>query len=103
VTQFTYAPHADANHALITKAYEELLCLTFDTHKLGGFVDLLVRIPTRGGPILQLVEIKTEDGVLRQSQERFIRDWGGYVVQVVRDRTDVQMHVERVQGRFKLQ
>lgn len=101
MSQYTYAPHQDANHAEITKAYEELMCMTFDTHKLGGFIDLLVRIPTRGGPTLQLVEIKTSDGELRQSQERFIRDWGGYVVSVVRDRGDVQAHVERVQGRFK--
>jgi hypothetical protein len=101
VNQYVYAAHADANHAAITKAYEELMCLTFDTHKLGGFVDLAVRVPTRGGPILQFVEIKTEEGTLRQSQERFIRDWGGFVVAVVRDRGEVQAHVARVQGRFK--
>jgi hypothetical protein len=101
MSDYVYAPKADANHSEVAGWYEELMCLTLDVHKLPGFVDLLVRIPTRGGAILQLVEIKTGEGKIKASQERFMRDWGGFVVAVIRTQADVAEHVERVQGRFK--
>jgi hypothetical protein len=98
---YVYAPKMDANHAEVAGWYEELMCLTKDVHKLGNFVDLVVRIPTRGGAILQLMEIKTEEGTLKASQKTFLRDWGGFCVAVVRTQADVIEHVERVQARFK--
>jgi hypothetical protein len=94
----------DANQAAVARWYEELMCLTFDTHALGGgFPDLLVGIPTRAGRVLALVEVKTEDGTLRPSQENFIREWGSGCVVILQTREDVFAHVERVRSRFARQ
>jgi len=64
----------------------------------GGFGDLVVKIPTKRGAILQIVEVKTLDGTLRRNQERFIEEWGTSVVTVVATREDVHNHVDRVRG-----
>jgi VRR-NUC domain len=86
----------DANHGEITKAYQELYCTVQDTHGVGhGFPDLVVKITTAAGPVACLVEVKTADGTLRLSQERFIAAWGSCVT-VVQTREDVFAHVERV-------
>jgi hypothetical protein len=91
----------DANHADVARWYEELYCLVRDTHALGGgFPDMLVRISTRAGQVLALVEVKTADGMLRPSQETFVRLWGTGCVEVVQTRDDVFTHVERVRSRF---
>lgn len=96
VSDYVYAAKQDANHAEIVKAYEELYCQVKDTHKVGGgFPDLVVKVGTRRGPVVALVEIKTADGTLSKSQERFISEWGA-VVEVVQTRDDVFAHVERV-------
>lgn len=88
----------DANHGDVTQWYEDLYCRVVDTHKVGGgFGDLVVRIPTRKGGVVAVVEVKTSDGPLRASQERFIAEWGA-VVEVVRSREDVFAHVERVRS-----
>ena len=99
--QHVYAPKADANHGEVAAWYEQSWCLVEDVHKLPNFVDLIVKIPTRCGGILQKVEIKTTDGKLSPKQERRMREWGPSVYVVVRTEADVREHVERVQGRFK--
>lgn len=86
----------DANHGEVTKWYEELYCKVQDTHAVGGgFPDLVVRIPTRRGGVIAIVEVKTIDGTLSKSQERFIREWGACVT-IVQTREDVFAHVEFV-------
>jgi hypothetical protein len=88
----------DANHGEVTKWYEELYCLVHDTHSLGGgFPDLVVRISTRKGHAIALVEVKTADGTLRPNQQTFLRNWGSCVA-VVQTREDVFAHVERVRA-----
>lgn len=88
----------DANHGEITQVYESLYCKVVDTHGLGfGFPDIVVKIPTKRGPVAALVEIKTVDGTLSKSQERFVAEWGSAVA-VVHTRDDVFAHVERVRG-----
>lgn len=88
----------DANHADVTRWYEELYCLVHDTHALGGgFPDLVVRVSTKGGHRIALVEVKTPDGYLRPNQETFLRNWGSCVA-VVQTREDVFAHVERVRA-----
>jgi hypothetical protein len=88
----------DANHGDVTLWYEELYCRVHDTHAVGGgFPDLVVRIPTRRGAVVALVEVKTVDGTLRASQERFVSEWGA-CVEVVQTREDVFAHVERVRA-----
>lgn len=90
----------DANHADVTRWYEELYCRVQDTHGVGGgFGDLVVKIPTRRGGVVAIVEVKTADGTLRPNQERFIAEWGA-VVQVVQTREDVFAHVERIRGQL---
>lgn len=90
----------DANHELIVRAYEELFCTVVDTSSQGrGFPDLLVIVPTRAGRIIDLVEVKTEDGIARPNQVVFQRDV--YAFTIVRTSLEVQAHVERVQGRFR--
>ena len=87
----------DANHGQVATWYQELYCLAFDCHSLGGgFPDLLVGIPTRIGRVLALVEVKTADGRLKPSQETFIRQWGTGCIEIVQTREDVFRHVERV-------
>lgn len=88
----------DANHTDVTSWYRELYCLVQDTHAVGGgFGDLVVRIPTKRGAVIAVVEVKTADGTLRPSQERFIREWGSCVA-IVQTREDVHAHVERVRA-----
>jgi len=90
----------DANHAEIAQVYRELYCKVHDTSTLGGgFPDLVVSIPTAQGPILQLVEVKTEEGALSASQERFQQDFGP--VTIVRDRDDAIAHFRAVVRRFR--
>ena len=92
----------DANQNAIVSRYEAHLCLTFDAHKMGGgFPDLVVAIPTQRGRVLQLVEVKTEDGALGPAQLRFARDFGPGLVVVVRNVLEVDAHVEVIQRRFK--
>jgi len=87
----------DANHAAIVERYEAYFCKVLDLHSVGGGCpDTLVRITTRAGHVLQLVEIKTEDGSLSASQERFRDEWAGQVCVTVRTVQDVDAHVERV-------
>lgn len=91
---------ADSNQPAIIKAYESMLCQVKDTHKFGnGWPDLAVTIPTRRGRVLDLVEVKTEDGIARKSQVTFQRDF--YPFTVVRNELEVRAHVERVQEKFK--
>lgn len=88
----------DANHGDVTRWYEELYCRVQDTHAVGGgFPDLVVRIPTRKGAFVAIVEVKTLDGTLSKSQERFIAEWGACVT-IVQTREDVFAHVERVRA-----
>jgi hypothetical protein len=88
----------DANHADVTSWYESLYCRVIDTHAVGGgFGDIVVRIPTKRGGVVAIVEVKTADGTLRKSQERFISEWGS-CVEVVQTRDDVFAHVERVRA-----
>lgn len=95
---YVYAPKADLNHGDVTKWYEELFCRVVDTHKVGGGAgDLVVKIPTKRGPVMNWVEVKTMDGKLRPNQQRFIAEWGSLVA-VVQTREDVFAHVERVRG-----
>jgi hypothetical protein len=95
--QHVYAPRADANHQEVAGWYEALYCLVKDVHKLPGFGDLAVRITTKRGFVINIVEIKTGDGKLTSAQATFARDWGSVVV-MVQTRDDVFAHVERVRS-----
>ena len=87
----------DANHAELVAVYESLHCGVWDTHTLGfGFPDILVHFSGYCAP----VEIKTADGELNEAQKRFIRDWKGPKVEVVRSVDDVIAHVTRVRKRL---
>lgn len=89
----------DANHADVTAWYRELYCLVQDTHAVGsGFPDLVVRIPTKRGQVIHVVEVKTADGTLSKSQERWLREWGCASTVIVATRDDVHAHVERVRA-----
>lgn len=86
---------ADANHAEIVKAYESLHCGVVDTHAMGGgFPDVLVHFGGYCAP----VEIKTKRGKLNSAQERFLRDWRGPKIEIVRSSDDVISHVTRVRS-----
>jgi hypothetical protein len=88
----------DANHRDVTGWYESLYCVVQDTHAVGGgFPDIVVKISTKRGPVVALVEVKTVDGTLSKSQLRFIGEWGSCVT-VVQTRDDVHAHVERVRA-----
>jgi hypothetical protein len=87
----------DANHGEIVKAYEELYCGVIDTHGLGyGFPDILIHLSGYCAP----VEIKTAAGELSASQQRFVRDWKGPKIRIVRTRQDVIDHVTELRRRI---
>jgi len=88
----------DANQAAIVADYEALGCTVVDTHALGfGFPDLVVGLVGR----TELVEVKGEAGIVRPGQARFIRDWRGSKVVVVRTRADVVAHVTAIRQRVR--
>jgi hypothetical protein len=92
----------DANHVDVAGWYENLCCLVLETHALGGgFPNMLVRISMRAGQVLALVEVKTADGILKPSQETFLRFWGTGCIEVDSTRDDVFPHVDRVRSRFR--
>ena len=77
----TYAREVDANHGLIKKAFEQCGCTVVDLFRVGkGAPDLLVGICG----IDQLVEVKSDGGVLSEGQEEFHRAWRGSKPRVVR-------------------
>jgi hypothetical protein len=90
--------HKDANHDTIVLRYQALYCSVVDLHTLGlGCPDILVGCAGRS----ELVEIKDEDeeGTLNASQQRFVRDWRGNKVIIVRNYDDVSKHVKRMRER----
>jgi hypothetical protein len=87
----------DANHADLVKVYESLHCGVIDTHALGfGFPDIIVHFSGYCAP----VEIKTPDGDLEPSQERFIRDWKGPKIRIVRTPDEVIAHVTEIRAKI---
>lgn len=98
----------DSSHAVIVARYEAHLCLAHDTSTLGrSFPDVMVRIPTRRGGVLQLVEVKSPGdevvrrGELTEAQKLFASQWGPGCVVCVWDEGDVDAHVYRVKERFR--
>ena len=86
----------DSNQSQVIGWYEELYCSVVDLHEMGsGVPDLLVGF----SGVSDLVEVKTEEGHLEASQNRFIRDWRGRKVVVVRTHGDVIRHVQNVRER----
>jgi hypothetical protein len=83
----------DSNHDELVAVYESLHCGVIDTHAMGfGMPDILVHFSGYCCP----VEIKSEDGQLEPSQQRFFRDWKGPKIEVVRSADDVVQHVTRI-------
>jgi hypothetical protein len=83
----------DSNHDEIVKVYESLGCGVVDLHAVKfGMPDILVHFMGYCCP----VEIKSDDGDLEPSQHRFIRDWQGPRIEIVRTPDDVIRHVQRV-------
>ena len=76
----------DANHKDICMWFKNLNCSVLDLHTVGfGCPDILVGF---GGETL-LVEIKSKSGELEDSQNKFINEWRGGKVHVVRTVEDV--------------
>lgn len=97
MSHYVYAPKRDANHGEIVATYEALHCGVVDTHKLGdSFPDILVHFSGYCAP----VEIKYEDGDLSAGQKKFIANWKGPKIWVVRTREDVIAHVTKIRSRF---
>lgn len=88
----------DANHQEIVEAFEKLGCLVVDNAKKesyeAGQPDIIVGLPNPYNPIgiWVFVEIKTDTGRLRSSQEKFINDCRerNLPVEVVRSTADVE-------------
>ena len=72
----------DANHAAIVKALEAVGARIFDTSGVGmGCPDILVLTPDRRNVVL--MEIKTEKGALKKSQEASHQEWPVHVVRTI--------------------
>lgn len=75
----------DANHVEIAGYFRELGCSVADTSDAGGgFPDLVVGVTG----VNLLVEVKTDTGRLKTTQEHFIEIWRGQYC-IVRTRADV--------------
>ena len=95
----------DSNHAEIKRAYVSLGCSVVDLKKTArdspenaGVSDLLVGV---AGTINELVEVKTEDGELRQSQIDFNRKWRGKPPHLVRNVDQVIDHVQLLRSKLR--
>ncbi len=92
----------DANHTEIADAFRQLGCRVMDLakakHYTAGTLDLVVGIPSIYGQGTNVVvEVKTEDGRLSESQREVVDDWreAGLPVEVVRNLDDVAELVAR--------
>lgn len=86
----------DANHAQVVQWYRDLGCSVADCAAAGlGVPDLFIG----AAGVCDPVEIKTDDGKLRPSQELFISMWRGSAVRVVRTQGDVIEHVTELRRR----
>jgi hypothetical protein len=87
----------DANQAEIVKAYESVYAGVIDMHEVGfGFPDVLIHLSGWCG----LREIKTADGELNDAQKRFMRDWKGPKIEIIRSVDDVIADVTRIRKRL---
>jgi VRR-NUC domain len=81
---------ADANHGDVRDWYQEQFCSVVDLHTVGkGCPDFLIGC----NGYTELVECKTENGELNDKQEKFIKNWRGSKVVIVRNQNDVIRHV----------
>jgi hypothetical protein len=88
----------DANHNDVVKWYRDLGCSVAETHDAGlGVPDLFVGCVGVCDP----VEVKTEEGKLRPSQETFIANWRGARVWIVRSHAEVVEHVGDMRARVR--
>jgi len=89
----------DSNHDQVIKWFEQLYCTVVDTHTLGfGYPDLTIGI---SGETL-LVEIKSVGGDLEESQKRFISEWRGGKIYIVRTHDDAIALVKLAQLKARL-
>lgn len=94
--RFAHRNIRDANHKKIVGYYEDLGIGVVDLADVGkGCPDLLVH----AFGISDLVEIKTEDGELEDSQIEFNQIWKGAKIHLVRDMYDVVDHVKSMTER----
>jgi hypothetical protein len=86
---------SDGNQAKLVAVYRKLGASVIDLHELGHDIpDLLVAIPG----VMDLSEVKTEDGKLSPGQIDFQKRWP-VPVSVVRTVEDVEAHVARMRSR----
>lgn len=96
--RFAHRNVRDANHTEIVRWYEDLGIGVVDLADVGkGCPDLLVH----AFGLCELVEIKIAKGLLKQSQEEFMRCWKGNTITVVRTMEDVVAHVKAMAERRK--
>jgi hypothetical protein len=88
----------DANHTDVVKWYRELGCSVAQTQDAGlGVPDLFVGCVGITDP----VEIKTEDGKLKPSQQNFVLSWRGSTTRIVRTQAEVVAHVTDMRRRVR--
>lgn len=88
----------DANHGQVVNWYRDLGCAVAQTQDAGlGVPDLFIGCVGITDP----VEVKTEDGKLRESQKTFISTWRGSKVWVVRSQDEVIAHVTDMRRRAR--
>jgi hypothetical protein len=74
----------DANHAAICRALEAVGARVFDLSGVGGGCpDICVLKPNKRD--LVLIEIKTEKGALKKSQEQSHQDWPVVTVRTIQE------------------
>jgi hypothetical protein len=88
----------DANHCDVVRWYRDLGCAVAETQDAGlGVPDLFVGCVGVTDP----VEVKTEDGKIKPSQQVFIATWRGSAVRIVRTQDEVIEHVADMRKRAR--
>lgn len=97
--RFAHRNIRDANHTKVVGWYGDLGIGVVDLADVGkGCPDIMVH----AFGISDLVEIKTDEGELEDSQKEFNKAWRGPLIWLVRGMTDVVDHVRDMHRRSKL-
>lgn len=96
--RFAHRNVRDANHTKVVGWYGDLGIGVVDLADVGkGCPDIMVH----AFGLSDLVEIKIEDGKLKDSQEEFMKTWKGAKIFIVRNMGDVVDHVRDMAQRRK--
>lgn len=76
-----HAARKDSNHGEIESGLERLGFLIIDSSKLGSFVDLVIKHPSKDHIGVRLIEIKTAKGKMSEEQRKLKTLWEDSIIE----------------------